>query len=149
MKLYLCGPMTHRPRFNYPLFDKVGAELRAMGFEVISPSEIDDPATRAKAIASPDGAPGSGAANGETWGDFLARDLKLIADGGVDGIVVLPEWEKSRGARQEVFTALNLGIPVYTLAGGHTTRGSLGYGILRLTDEYLSRVLHNSIKERK
>lgn len=113
MKLYLAGPMTNCAQFNYPLFDKVGAELRARGFEIVSPSELDDPATRKQALASADGRMPTGQLGGQTWGDFLARDLKLIADGGIDGVVVLPNWEWSRGARQEVFTALNLGKPVY------------------------------------
>lgn len=115
MKFYLAGPMTGVPQFNYPLFDKVSAQLRAMGLEIVSPAELDDPETRKQALASPDGKLQDGRLNGQTWGDMLARDIKLIADGGIDGIVVLPDWEFSRGARMEVFTAINLGKPVYFL----------------------------------
>lgn len=104
MKVYVAGPMTGIPQFNFPAFDAAANDLRAVGHDVHSPAEMDDPATRAEAMASPDGAPGSGSANGETWGDFLARDVKLIADGGIETIFVLPGWQKSRGARQETFT---------------------------------------------
>lgn len=113
MKVYLAGPMTGIPQFNYPVFDAAGADLRAQGIEVVSPAELDDPETRRMALASPDGAPGSGSANGETWGDFLARDVKLMSDTPLDAVVVLPGWEKSRGARLESFVARAMnGIPI-------------------------------------
>ena len=106
MRVYLAGPMSHIPQFNIPAFDFAASDLRRRGFTVVSPAELDDPATRAVALASPDGAPGSGAANGETWGDFLARDVKLIADGGIEGVILLPEWWRSRGARLEATVGL-------------------------------------------
>ena len=116
MKLYLAGPMTGIPQFNFPAFDEAASNLRMVlggdGVDVVSPAEIDDPATRAAALASKDGAPGSGTTSGETWGDFLSRDVKLVADE-VDAIMVLPGWEDSKGARLEVFVARSVGKPVY------------------------------------
>jgi hypothetical protein len=114
MRVYLANKMTDLPQFNYPWFDRAATYLRdVLGWDVQSPAEMDDPATRAAALASPDGRPGSGVSNGETWGDFLARDVKLIADGDLDAVVVLPGWERSRGARLETFVACALdGKPV-------------------------------------
>lgn len=108
MKWYLAGPMSGIPQFNIPLFDKATAALRAGGLDVISPAELDNEETRAAALASPDGSPGSGTTNGETWGDFLARDVKLVADE-VGGIIFLPGWHRSRGARLEAFVGLLCG----------------------------------------
>ena len=113
MKVYLAGPMTGIPQFNYPHFAAVAAMLREGGFDVQSPAEMDDPATQAAALASVDGAPGSGSANGETWGDFLARDVKLLADDGIEAVAVLHGWENSQGARLETFVANLLGLPIY------------------------------------
>jgi hypothetical protein len=114
--VYLAGPMTGLPQFNYPHFQSVAAILREEGFRVQSPAEMDDPATQAAALASADGAPGTGSANGETWGDFLARDVKLLADDGIEAVAVLDGWEKSRGARLETFVAHLCGLPIYSWA---------------------------------
>lgn len=105
MKFYLAGPMTNIPQFNFPAFDAAASALRLRGFEIVSPAELDDPETHKAAMASKDGAPGSGSVNGSTWGDFLARDVKIVADR-VDGIVFLPGWEKSKGAILEAMTGL-------------------------------------------
>jgi hypothetical protein len=105
-KVYIAGPMTNYPQFNIPAFERAAKQLRAAGFEVISPVELDSEAIRSEALASKDGAmPASGKIGGETWGEILARDVRVIADT-VDAIVVLPGWNKSRGARLEVFVAL-------------------------------------------
>ncbi len=109
--LYLAGPMTGIPRFNFPLFDAVASELRDAGYTIISPAELDDGATREAALSSEDGAPGSGTANGETYGTFLSRDVKLILDE-ADGVCVLPGWYHSDGARIEVYTAFVKAKPV-------------------------------------
>jgi len=114
MKLYIAGPMTGLPQFNVPLFDAVTKLLRDQGHEVISPAELDSKDVRTEALASSDGKldPGQKIA-GETWGDMLARDVKVIADDGVTHVVVLPGWTKSRGARLEAFVACLCGLEFF------------------------------------
>ena len=102
MRVYLAGPMSGIPQFNFPAFDEAAKVLRAAGLTVINPAEIDDPASRAAALASPDG---SMADVPETWGDFLSRDVKIVADSGLAAIVCLPGWESSRGAIVETTVA--------------------------------------------
>lgn len=107
MKFYLAGPMSGIPQFNFPLFHSVAAKLRSSGYTVISPAELDSPEVQKAAMASTDGAL-KGTHNeiaGETWGDILAKDVKLVADK-IDGIIFLPGWERSRGARLEGFVGL-------------------------------------------
>lgn len=113
-KYYLAGPMSNIPQFNYPRFFELAKVLREEGFQIVSPAELDSPATVKAAMASPDGKLGSGVVNGETWGDFLARDVKLVADD-VDGVFVMDGWETSKGARLELFVAHLAGKPIFTI----------------------------------
>src|SRR5690606_6696291 len=87
----------------------------AVGYDVVSPAELDDEETVKAAMASKDGAPGSGSAHGQTWGDFLARDVKLIADDGVTGIAFLPGWQKSKGAKLEAFVGVLAKLNFYSI----------------------------------
>lgn len=105
--LYLAGPMTGIPQFNFPEFHRVAAILRdEYQFQIVSPAEQDSPAVQAAAMASPDGKlDANDAVAGETWGDILSKDVKLVADK-IGGIIFLPGWEKSRGATLEATVGL-------------------------------------------
>lgn len=139
---YLAGPMSGLPQFNYPLFYSAAEKLRANGYDVKSPAEMDTPAMQAAAMASPDGNLASlEKTTGETWGDVLAKDVKLISDHITGGIIVLPNWFKSRGARLEVMVAKLKQLPVYeynpdlpsiitTLNSYYVSAGILGHEFL-------------------
>jgi hypothetical protein len=49
--------------------------------------------------------------DGLTWEDFMKGDLQMIAR--CDGMVMTPDWEKSRGARIEREYAESLGMPIW------------------------------------
>lgn len=117
MKIYIAGPMSGIPQFNIPAFDEAAVRLREAGYDAVSPAELDDPDTRVAALASVDGKMDKGALNGETWGDFLARDVKLVADE-IDAIALLPGWEDSRGAQLELFVAKMCGLNYYRYEDG-------------------------------
>lgn len=105
-KFYLAGPMSGIPQFNFPAFFEAGTKLRERGWDIISPAELDDAGDKGSALASPDGDPNNrDYIGGKTWGDYLKRDVKIVADQ-VQGIVLLPGWEESRGARLEAFCAV-------------------------------------------
>lgn len=142
MKVYIAGPMTGLPQFNIPAFDGAATALRAHGYEVVSPAELDNPETRKLALASQDGAAGTGSANGETWGDLLARDVKLIADSGIEGIVLLYNWHLSRGARLEATVGLLCGLKfaLYDPSQiGLVKPVDRGYMLSRLHDGFLQQ----------
>lgn len=110
---------------NFPAFDEAASDLRRYNYDVVSPAELDSPESRAAALASTDGDP-VGYAEGETWGGFLARDVKLIADTGIEAIVCLPGWEKSRGARLETFVGRLCGLEILEYPSlGKVTPGSI------------------------
>lgn len=110
---YVAGPMSGLPQFNHPKFHEVTRLLRERGLTVINPAEEDSVQMQELAMASPDGnvevlvEP-----TGETWGDVLARDVRLIANK-VTNIILLPGWENSKGARLELYVSKLCGHGIY------------------------------------
>ena len=112
MKYYLAGPMTGYKKFNFPLFTKVTKGLRRIGYDITSPVETDEPDMQEIAWKSETGE--HDAKFNETWGQVLAKDVLLIADE-MESIILLPHWNKSKGARLEVFVAVLCQYPIYTV----------------------------------
>jgi hypothetical protein len=114
MKMYIAGPMSGIPQFNYPAFIKAAQHLRDLGHEVVSPAEMDSEEMKELAMASETGNWTDLGGSGESWGDVLAKDVKLVADE-IEGVTMLPGWEKSRGARLEAFVAMSVHKPVFRM----------------------------------
>lgn len=91
--LYIAGPMTGLPENNYPAFHTAAAQYRATGFTVLNPAENLPPCP----------AP--------VWSDWMRLGLPQLLQ--CRGIVLLPGWEHSRGARIEHDLAQNLGLAVF------------------------------------
>lgn len=89
-RLYLCGPMTGIPEYNYPAFHQAAERLTARGYEVLNPARFD-PDPRLK------------------WSDYLRRGLTDLLT--VDALALLPGWHDSVGARLEIYVAQSLGMP--------------------------------------
>ena len=103
MKLYLSGKMSGLEHFNFPEFHRVTGLLREAGHEVYNPAEADsDPET-----GLPD--PEKCALPREV---FLRRDVMVIASRKL-GVVLMPSWKESIGAKLEAAVAQYLGLPVY------------------------------------
>lgn len=101
--------MSGIPRFNFPAFDTAAKWLRSQLWTVISPAELDEPLMRKAAMDSPDGKPSP---SQHSWGKFLARDVEIVADQ-CQGIIFLPGWQKSRGAKLEACVGLACGHDFY------------------------------------
>lgn len=95
-RLYLSGPMTGLPDLNFPAFHAAAAALRARGWEVVNPAELN-----------PDGA--------MPWHMCMRADIKALCD--CDVIVLMPGWERSQGAALELHIAQRLQLEVFTLQG--------------------------------
>ena len=95
MKLYIAGPMTGLPNYNFPTFHAAAAHLRCMGHEVVNPAELpapDDP----------------------TWENYLRGALRAMLT--CEAVVLLPGWVLSNGARLERMVADRMRMPVYDYA---------------------------------
>lgn len=112
LSLYVAGPMRGIEAYNFPAFDAAAAALEALGHDVFSPAARDR-----RVGFDPVGMDGTEdlAALGFSLNAALAADMAFITME-ADGIVVLPGWEQSKGARAEVATAHALGLPVWRLA---------------------------------
>lgn len=89
--LYIAGPMTGLPDYNYDAFHAAQAELHRAGFVVMNPAR-------------------NGLPMGLQWHQYMRRDLSMLI--ACNGIALLPGWERSRGARLEVAWADALQMPV-------------------------------------
>jgi hypothetical protein len=106
-KFYLAGPMTGIPYANIPAFDAAAADLRGRGHDITSPAELDDAKIREESVMDSTGLKHAG-----SWGEFLARDVRLLADH-LNAVVCLPNWGNSRGANLEVYVAITCGYPLF------------------------------------
>ncbi|WP_322080153.1 DUF4406 domain-containing protein [Burkholderia cenocepacia] len=92
MKIYVAGPMTGHPHLNFPAFHAEAARLRALGYEVVNPAELNaDPSAG--------------------WLECMRVDIKHLVD--CDAIAMLEGWQNSRGAQLEYTIALTLGHMVF------------------------------------
>jgi len=99
--IYVAGPMTGLPEYNYPAFHAAAAELAELGYEVLSP------ATHAADVAN-------GTADGEDkWAFYMKHALSLLIQ--AEAVALLPGWETSRGARIEHNLAGELGMTIAPL----------------------------------
>jgi hypothetical protein len=100
--------MTGLPEFNYPAFHRAAEALRSAGHDVINPAENLPPPCK-------------------SWLGYMRMSVAQVAS--VDGVVMLPGWPRSRGARIEFLLAWLLGLGIYSMrkaatippvpAGGH------------------------------
>ena len=112
-KVYLAGPMRGIPYFNFPAFMEAAAKLRSQGHEVFNPAERD--IEKYGKDISADNPRGSEALAARLHGfnlrEALAADLAWICLH-ADAIALLPNWERSKGARAEFYAAKALDLEV-------------------------------------
>jgi hypothetical protein len=93
--VYIAGPMTGRPNYNFGAFEQAAAELHARGYSVLNPGR-------------------RGLRDGWVYADYLRQAITDLLQ--ADGIALLPGWEDSRGARLEEQIAKALDLEVGTVA---------------------------------
>jgi len=93
MLVYLAGPMSGLPKFNYPAFNAAQAAWEEQGWGVLNPTRRFEGRTDLPY---------------EVYINHSLMDISVC-----DAIAVLPGWEKSTGASLEVQYARAVGKPVY------------------------------------
>ena len=89
--LYLAGPMSNLPFFNYPAFDEETGRLIALGYTVENPAANPEPPCK-------------------SWEGYMRLALAQLVR--CDTIALLPGWGNSRGATIEHRLAGELGMKV-------------------------------------
>jgi len=107
MRLYIAGPMRGHDLYNFPAFFKAAIALRRDGHIVVNPAEIDMAGGFNPALSLEE--------NGFDMGSALKGDFKKILDG--EGIVLLPGWEESSGARIECAVTYFAGLKIFETDG--------------------------------
>lgn len=105
MKIYIVGPMSGIPDWNFPAFDAAEKRWREAGHIPVSPAAIDrlmgiDP----KMVVAPEEIP-------KIICEAMERDLVVIRQ--VDALALIPGWEFSSGATVEVAYAQYLACDFY------------------------------------
>lgn len=90
MKVFISGPMTGHPEYNFPAFNQAAEMLTAQGYEVVNPASLF-----------------SGLTSVPPWEECVK--IAIVALMGCDAIYALEGWEKSRGANIEIDLARKLG----------------------------------------
>lgn len=89
-RIYLAGPMTGLPQFNFPAFHEAAARLRAAGWRVVNPAE------------------NFGGRTDLPQQSYMRADVVMLAQ--CEAIAMLPGWQESRGAQLEYLLARELGL---------------------------------------
>lgn len=117
MNIYVAGPMSGLPEFNFPAFNAAADKLRGDGHSVFNPAERDIERHNGVDISkgNPTGSQEVAAKeHGFSLRDALADDTWYICKV-ADAIAMLPGWENSKGARAEWTLAIALGHTVIYL----------------------------------
>ncbi len=91
-KMYLSGPMTGLPNFNYPAFAQAATSLRDRGLTVVSPHEA------------------LGGHGDRTREEYMREDLKQMLE--CHAVCLLDGYELSPGALLEIEVARQCGMVV-------------------------------------
>lgn len=91
--VFISGPMTGLPDYNYQEFFRVEKLLRDAGYSVINPAS-------------------NGVRDGWEWRDYMTQSLMMLLTRDVDAVVTLDGWKRSKGASLEVYVARALGMDV-------------------------------------
>lgn len=92
-KIYIAGPMSGLPEFNFPAFFRAQYTLERQGWQVFNPANKDGE-SELKGFATGDAK--AAAAGGFNFREAYLWDLSRVVE--ADAIYMLKGWESSPGA---------------------------------------------------
>jgi hypothetical protein len=101
--IYIAGPMSGYPEFNFPAFDDAAFLYREAGWEVLNPAEKDTEAGL-DAEAYKTGDAGLATETGFNFRETYLWDIEAVLRS--NAIYMLKGWENSPGARGEHAVAI-------------------------------------------
>lgn len=117
MKIYIAGPMSGYPEFNFPAFFAAQERLEADGWIVFNPAEKDQEATLdPNAVKTGDAK--EAIAKGFDFREAFTWDMNKVIE--ASAIYMLPGWQFSPGATAEhaVAVAMKKHYPEYQIIYG-------------------------------
>ncbi len=113
-KIYIAGPMSGYPEFNFPAFFAAQAQLEAQGWTVFNPANKEQE-KELNAVAFESGDAAMAINEGFDFRECYAWDVNRVIE--ADAIYMLPGWEQSPGARGEhaVAVAMKKHYPDYQI----------------------------------
>ena len=96
-KIYIAGPMTGYPQYNFPAFLEAEKEISGKGWKALSPARMDiergfNPIKDPTAVFTDD-----------MLQDAIIRNIAAILES--DAIAMLDNWSESKGAKAEYYVA--------------------------------------------
>jgi hypothetical protein len=95
-RIYIAGPMTGHPKYNFPAFHAAARRLQEAGWEVVNPAD------------------NFGGHTNLPRSSYLRADVALLLQ--CDAMAMLPGWHDSRGAKLEYLLGRELGMPIIDIA---------------------------------
>ena len=97
--IYIAGPMSGYPEFNFPAFFSAQEKLEAEGWTVFNPAAKETEKEVQKDVSFASGDNTVLVSNGWDYKTAFMWDCDKVING--DAIYMLPGWEKSAGASAE------------------------------------------------
>jgi hypothetical protein len=92
MKIYISGPISGLPNYNFEAFREAEENIAEKGHVAINPHTVC-----------------TNISGG--WDEYMRADIRALMT--ANAILMLPGWEKSRGAIIEFWLATELGMRVF------------------------------------
>ena len=99
-KIFISGPMTGLPDFNFPRFNLVAKQLEDAGIDCVNPVDVCKKYKKETVLSNP-----------AKFQEMINEQQRLERE--CDAILLLDGWSKSKGVRLELKTALELGMKIY------------------------------------